>query len=74
MNDESSERKSYHHGNLKQALVDATLALITEKGPQGFTLAEAARQAGVSPAAPYRFADSDRCEFNSLILWFERAR
>ena len=54
MNDESAERKSYHHGNLKQALVDATLALITEKGPQGFTLAEAARQAGVSPAAPYR--------------------
>jgi len=54
MNDESSERKSYHHGNLKQALVEATLALITDKGPQGFTLAEAARQAGVSAAAPYR--------------------
>ncbi len=50
----SKARKSYHHGNLKQALVDATLSLITEKGPQGFTLAEAARQAGVSAAAPYR--------------------
>ncbi len=48
------ERKSYHHGNLKQALVDATLELITLKGPQGFTLAEAARTAGVSAAAPYR--------------------
>ncbi|WP_316014498.1 TetR/AcrR family transcriptional regulator [Roseobacter sp. HKCCA0434] len=48
------ERKSYHHGNLRQALVDATLALIEEKGPNGFTLAEAARVAGVSPAAPYR--------------------
>ncbi len=54
MNDQSPERKSYHHGNLKQALVEATLALITDKGPQGFTLAEAARQAGVSAAAPYR--------------------
>ena len=49
-----NKRKSYHHGNLRQALVDATLELITERGPQGFTLAEAARQAGVSAAAPYR--------------------
>lgn len=49
-----NERKSYHHGNLKEALVAATLSLITEKGPNGFTLAEAARQAGVSAAAPYR--------------------
>jgi len=48
------KRKSYHHGNLRQALVDATRELITERGPQGFTLAEAARQAGVSAAAPYR--------------------
>lgn len=47
-------RDSYHHGNLRQALVDATLGLIEEKGPQAFTLAEAARLAGVSPAAPYR--------------------
>ncbi len=48
------ERKSYHHGNLKQALVEATLDLVVEKGPFGFTLAEAARTAGVSAAAPYR--------------------
>lgn len=47
-------RTSYHHGNLKQALVDAAIALIEEKGPLAFTLAEAARQAGVSAAAPYR--------------------
>ncbi len=47
-------RRGYHHGNLKQALVDATLVLIEEKGPQGFTMAEAAKAAGVSPAAPYR--------------------
>tara|TARA_R110002124_G_scaffold224733_1_gene390007 strand:+ start:712 stop:1344 length:633 start_codon:yes stop_codon:yes gene_type:complete len=55
MSDEGGgERKSYHHGNLRAALVDATLDLITEKGPTGFTLAEAARVAGVSAAAPYR--------------------
>lgn len=48
------ERDSYHHGNLRQALVDATAALIEETGPQTFTMAEAARRAGVSAAAPYR--------------------
>ncbi|MBK4215855.1 TetR/AcrR family transcriptional regulator [Paracoccus caeni] len=48
------DRRSYHHGNLRQALVDATAALVEEIGPQGFTLTEAARRAGVSPAAPYR--------------------
>jgi AcrR family transcriptional regulator len=47
-------RKTYHHGNLRQALVTATLKLIEEKGPLGFTLADAARDAGVSAAAPYR--------------------
>lgn len=52
--DEDGGRRGYHHGNLRQALVDATLGLITEKGPMGFTLAEAARLAGVSAAAPYR--------------------
>ncbi len=51
---EPEARKPYHHGNLRQALVEASLALIEEKGPLGFTLAEAARAAGVSPAAPYR--------------------
>jgi AcrR family transcriptional regulator len=53
-------RRGYHHGNLKDALVDAVLALIRAKGPGGFTFAEAARAAGVSQAAPYRhFRDRD---------------
>ena len=47
-------RKTYHHGNLPQALVEAALKLIEERGPLGFTLAETARAAGVSGAAPYR--------------------
>lgn len=47
-------KRGYHHGNLRQALVDAALELIEEKGPTGFTLTEAAKQAGVTPAAVYR--------------------
>ena len=52
--------RGYHHGNLKEALLQAALRLIAEKGPAGFTFADAARSAGVSPAAPYRhFRDRD---------------
>jgi AcrR family transcriptional regulator len=52
--------RGYHHGNLKEALMRAALELIAEKGPFGFTFAEAARWAGVSPAAPYRhYSDRD---------------
>ena len=47
-------KRGYHHGNLRQALVDAALDLIEAKGPTGFTLSEAAKQAGVTPAAVYR--------------------
>jgi len=47
-------KKGYHHGNLRQALVDAALQLIELRGPTGFTLSEAAKQAGVTPAAVYR--------------------
>ncbi len=52
--------RGYHHGNLREALIRAALELIAQKGPAGFTFAEAARWAGVSPAAPYRhFRDRD---------------
>ncbi|MEH6832469.1 MAG: TetR/AcrR family transcriptional regulator [Sulfitobacter sp.] len=47
-------KRGYHHGNLRQALVDAALLLIELRGPTGFTLSEAAKQAGVTPAAVYR--------------------
>jgi AcrR family transcriptional regulator len=53
-------KRGYHHGNLREALIKAALDLIAQKGPAGFTFAEAARAAGVSPAAPYRhFRDRD---------------
>jgi AcrR family transcriptional regulator len=47
-------KRGYHHGNLRQALVDAALELIEEKGPNGWTLTEAAKEVGVTPAAVYR--------------------
>src|SRR3981189_25988 len=54
------QRRGYHHGNLREALIEAALDLIARKGPAGFTFAEAARWAGVSSAAPYRhFRDRD---------------
>jgi len=46
--------RSYHHGNLKQALLEASLDLIRKSGPGAFTLREVARMAGVSHNAPYR--------------------
>jgi AcrR family transcriptional regulator len=46
--------RAYHHGNLREALIQAARELIKEKGPAGFTFADAARSAGVSAAAPYR--------------------
>ena len=65
--------RGYHHGNLKEALVRAALALIAEKGPAGFTFAEAARWAGVSPAAPYRhFRDRDELVANVALCGFEK--
>jgi len=58
--EEKESPRGYHHGNLKEALLRAALELIAQKGPAGFTFAEAARWAGVSPAAPYRhFRDRD---------------
>lgn len=47
-------RASYHHGNLVEALIDATIALIEEKGVDGLVVREVAKRAGVSPGAPFR--------------------
>jgi len=44
--------RPYHHGQLRRALVDAALALVTEHGPAALSLREVARRAGVSHAAP----------------------
>ena len=70
--DSESGGRGYHHGNLKDALVAAALDLIAKKGPFGFKFAEAARWAGVSPAAPYRhFRDRDELIANVALRGFE---
>jgi AcrR family transcriptional regulator len=67
------ERRGYHHGNLREALIEATLELIAAKGPAGFTIAEAARLAGVSPAAPYRhFRDAEALLAEVALRGFEQ--
>lgn len=47
-------RDSYHHGDLRQAMVTAAVRVVIRKGPQAVSLRALARQVGVSPRAPYR--------------------
>ena len=56
-----AKKASYHHGDLREALIGAGLAILAEGGdPAALSLREAARRAGVSAMAPYRhFADKD---------------
>lgn len=64
-----------HHGDLRNALEQAALALVTEKGAHGFTLAEACRRAGVSVAAPYKhFADRDALLASLALKGYEEQR
>jgi len=52
-------RSAYHHGALRQALIDATEQLLAERGVEGFSLREVARRSGVSPGAPaHHFGDA----------------
>jgi AcrR family transcriptional regulator len=72
-NDGRDGPRGYHHGNLREALIRAALELIAKKGPAGFTFAEAARWAGVSPAAPYRhFRDRDELLANVALRGFRQ--
>src|SRR5580704_43269 len=71
--EDSRAERGYHHGNLKEALLQAALDLIAKKGPAGFTFADAARLAGVSPAAPYRhFRDRDELMSSIAQRGFEQ--
>jgi AcrR family transcriptional regulator len=70
---EGDSPRAYHHGNLREALIRAALELIARKGIAGFTLAEAARFTGVSPAAPYRhFRDRDELMASVAHRGFEQ--
>jgi AcrR family transcriptional regulator len=53
-------RGSYHHGDLRAALIETAVELIEERGVHEFSLAEASRRLGVAASAPYaHFADRD---------------
>ena len=50
----AAPRKQYHHGRLREALIEASLDLLEEGGPERVTVREAGKRAGVSSAAPFR--------------------
>jgi AcrR family transcriptional regulator len=55
-----SPKATYHHGDLRSALVRAAMELLDESGETELSLRAVARRAGVSPAAPYRhYADRE---------------
>ena len=54
------EERSYHHGDLRRALVSSALEILSEHGVAGLSLRAVARRAKVSAMAPYRhFADKE---------------
>jgi AcrR family transcriptional regulator len=53
-------RRRYHHGDLREALIETSIELLGERDIQAFSMAEASRRLGVAVAAPYRhFADRE---------------
>jgi AcrR family transcriptional regulator len=79
--DDTSEERSYHHGNLREALVEAGVELARTGGPSAVLLRAASRQAGVSHNAAYRHfgnqedlvaAVSERCMSRLGLLMLER--
>ena len=67
-------RDSYHHGDLRAALIKAADEIIAEKGIEGFSLRATAQKAGVSPAAPaHHFGSAKGLLTEVAILAYERA-
>jgi AcrR family transcriptional regulator len=63
----------YHHGNLRQALLEAALVILEKEGEAGLGLRDLARAVGVSPAAPYRHFDSRAALLEALaVTGFQR--
>lgn len=66
---------SYHHGDLRRALIDSALALVTEEQDWTFSLREVARRAGVSHNAPYNHFPEKRDLLDAVAaVGFERLR
>ena len=61
-------KDAYHHGNLRRALLDGSLAVIAEKGVEGLSLRDVASRIGVSHAAPYHHFADKTALVNALAL------
>lgn len=69
---EHRRSESYHHGDLRAALVRAADEILADQGVEGFSLREAARRAGVSPAAPaHHFGSAAGLLSEVAVLGFE---
>jgi AcrR family transcriptional regulator len=65
--------RTYHHGNLRRALIDTALAMLEQVGPEELSLRAVAAAAGVSRAAPYaHFADKNALVAAVAQVGFER--
>lgn len=70
----TQKRLTYHHGDLRAALIQAADEMIAEGGIEAFSLRAAAQRAGVSPAAPaHHFGGARGLLTEVAILAFERA-
>ena len=68
-----ARKKKYHHGDLKEQLLKAVRSLIERDGPDGWSIAEACRQAGVSTAAPYKhFKDREDILHGVILAGMQR--
>ena len=65
---EVAAKSAYHHGDLRSELLNAVRQLVEEKGSENFSIAEAARKAGVSSAAPYRHFNDKPEILKALVM------
>src|SRR5450432_65410 len=70
---QTAEARPYHHGDLRRALIDAASRVLEAEGPSALSLRAVAREAGVSPAAPYHHF-KDKCDLMEAVAhegWME---
>ncbi|UCH28114.1 MAG: TetR/AcrR family transcriptional regulator [Myxococcales bacterium] len=71
----ATARKAYHHGDLRESLLEAAETMLEEEGPTGLSLRKLGRELGVTPGAPYRhFEDKDALLAALAIEGYRRLR